>query len=277
MSLVTDTINRPPSLNAPSSSSNPLQKLTKKQKKGLAFRERKSGKQKKTADPTHQDQYEYGLAEMDFNAIPAMEDEVLVGVAGGSVQVEGVLGAAKGKVGKEKGGKGDKSKGKRASKDAEEAVGVVAQVGKGKKRKREEGDIEGGEAEVEGAGGAGDGEKGRKRKKAVKKVDGEGDGEEDRGKQRFILFVGMSLVILLYSSCRSQSFQAISNIPLPKKPFNAISQHAILHQKSVFSPPNLNQAFLQSIKRKAAPSSNFHLNPASNKPSSYTNPCSTTG
>ncbi|KAJ2912151.1 hypothetical protein MD484_g8262, partial [Candolleomyces efflorescens] len=186
MSLVTDTINRPPSLNASSSSSNPSQKLTKKQKKGLAFRERKSGKQKKTANSTHEDEDEYGLPEMDVISIPAIEDEVLVGVAGGSVQVEGVLGSTKGKVSKEKGGQGDKSKGKRSSKDGKEAVGVAAQVGKGKKRKREEGDLEGDEAEVESAGGVGDGEKGRKRKKG----DGQGDGVEDKGKQRFILFVG---------------------------------------------------------------------------------------
>ncbi|RXW22594.1 hypothetical protein EST38_g3285 [Candolleomyces aberdarensis] len=191
MSFVADTIKRPPNLNASSSSSNPSQKLTKKQKKSLAFRERKTGKQsrdtKSTGNPsTNEDEDEYGLAEVDVNAIPAMEDEVLPGVAGGSVQVEGVLGEEKGKQGKAKRDKGDKSKGKRPNQDGAEAVGVAAQAGKGQKRKREAD-----EAEVDGAG-VGDGEKGRKRKKAAKKEeeDGEGEGERNRAKQKFILFVG---------------------------------------------------------------------------------------
>lgn len=192
MSLVTGTVIRPPNLNA-SSSSIPSQKLTKKQKKSLAFRERKTEKQnrdKKTAEACNtNDDDQYGLAEMDVNAIPAMEDQDLLGEASDNIQVEGVLGSEKRKLGKEKGGKGDKSQGKRSSKDGAEAVGVAAQVGKGKKRKREAEDVE---AEVED-GVVGNGGKGRKRKKAAKKEDGEGEGEDDKTNQRFILFVGMAI------------------------------------------------------------------------------------
>ncbi|KAF6766603.1 hypothetical protein DFP72DRAFT_1057751 [Ephemerocybe angulata] len=200
MSLVPPTLINTGAAATPSasSSSDPSsnKKLTKKQQKAQAFRDRKSGKvvekPKKGSDKKRNEDYG-DLSEMDANAIPAMEDQDLAGEARGDVEMAGVLDQAQGRVGKAKGGKADKGKGKRTGEHGEEALGGAAQLGKpGKKRKREE--EEDVEMEIDGEVKAG---QSKKKKKAEQKEGGEEEQEKDSkkgtrkdGKQRFILFVG---------------------------------------------------------------------------------------
>ena len=148
------------------------QKLTKKQKKGLAFRERKTGKRQDRDD----------LSEMEANAIPAMEDQDLAGADGGAVEVAGGDYKKTGQAvdnairdeGKRKESKvGSKGKGKAERQDVPVPVEVVK---KETKRKRE------------GAQDSQDGQS-KKRKRMDDNDKTPGDLEK-AGKQRFILFVG---------------------------------------------------------------------------------------
>jgi len=168
------------------------QKLTKKQKKSLAFRDRKSGKKASSSAKNDGD----GALDMDDNAVPVSEDQDLAAM---DVDVvEPAAGKGKGKSGaaapeKEKNSASAKGKGK--GKAAEASTGPAdsgepAKAGKSKKRKRE--DEEEGEGAAEGAT--------VKKKKAKKaKEGGDKPGEETaEGKkkeaanknQRFILFLG---------------------------------------------------------------------------------------
>ena len=159
------------------------QKLTKKQKKGLAFRERKTGKrQPSTANQREKD----GIDDMEDNAVPAMEDQDHIGADGGEAEVEGVddkkagkaRGHQEGDVGRREEGKvGGKGKSKAKEEDVREPVSVLKKSGK---RKRE---IEGEEEDEEK-------EKDDTAKKLTKRKKVAGGEQDDKGKQRFILFVG---------------------------------------------------------------------------------------
>jgi nucleolar protein 6 len=176
MSLVTPAPVSTLSSSAPSSSSQ--KRLTKKQQKALAFRDRKSGKRTKGSSKDDD------LAEMDANAIPAMEDQDLASLTGGEVEVAAVLDQAQDQ---ERGKKGDttsKGKGKRKGEDGDAKVEVAAKLGGKRKREQdEEGEGEGVAMDVDGGVEV---EKGQPRKK--KKQAGK-EGEDSR-KQKFILFVG---------------------------------------------------------------------------------------
>lgn len=208
MSLLPTTINMGLAPPTPASSSSSTKKLTKKQQKALAFRDRQSGKapQKKEkggAKKSRGDDDYDDLAGMDDNALPAMEDQDLASAAGGDVEMEGILGKAKGSGGKAKGGKVDKGKGKRTGDDGEAAVGSGAQSGKaGKKRKRdgdaeEEKDVAMLVDEKEKSGEQVPKKKKQKKAKEAKEGEEGEDGETSKtegsrkgGAQRFILFVG---------------------------------------------------------------------------------------
>lgn len=145
------------------------QKLTKKQKKGLAFRERKTGKRQGPDD----------LSDMEANAIPVVEDQDLAGADGDEIEVAGddykktgkAVDNAIGDEGKRKESKvGSKGKGKA------EKQGVPVPVEVVKKRKRE------------GLQDSQDSQS-KKRKRMDDNDKTPGDMEK-AGKQRFILFVG---------------------------------------------------------------------------------------
>ncbi|KIM47808.1 hypothetical protein M413DRAFT_439487 [Hebeloma cylindrosporum] len=151
------------------------QKLTKKQKKGLAFRERKAGKR-----PARDD-----LSEIEANAIPVVEDQDLAGGDGDTIEVERddykktgkAVDNAIGDEGKRKESKvGSKGKGEAEKQGVPDPVEVVK---KEKKRKRES----------ETAEGDGQSKKTAKRKRLDADEKTPVDTEK-AGKQRFILFVG---------------------------------------------------------------------------------------
>ncbi|KDR85403.1 hypothetical protein GALMADRAFT_54100 [Galerina marginata CBS 339.88] len=152
------------------------QKLTKKQKKGLAFRERKIGKAKN------------GHSDTEDNAVPFMEDQDRAGsdgdtpeVAGGGDKKKGkATGVAVGDEVKRKEGRAG-SKGTRKT-EAEDVPVSVEMTSLGKKRKR--GNDETGRAE-----GSGQPKKALKRKKTDGGADETGEKKNDT-KQRYILFVG---------------------------------------------------------------------------------------
>ncbi|KAF9056571.1 hypothetical protein BJ165DRAFT_537259 [Panaeolus papilionaceus] len=174
------------------------QKLTKKQKKGLAFRERKTGKphRSSTSNTTaHSTSFsDNELDEMEAMAIPVMEDQDLADNDCYPTKIGRNEGQKRGKAG-DHGAGGDakprkgaeSSKGKRKSEeeDVPVSVEVSKEGGKGKKRKRE------GEENV-GAKEA-DGESKNKTSKKIKtSKDGETttDEKKNNGKSRFILFIG---------------------------------------------------------------------------------------
>jgi len=153
------------------------QKLTKKQKKGLAFRERKTGKR--------QDRNE--LSEMEANAVPVVEDQDIAGGYGDTIEVAGDDHKKKGKaVGDAVRDEGKRTESKVGSKGKSKAErqDVPVPVEAVKKRKRE--------AEAtEEAQDLHDSQpkKAVKRKKVDDKVKSTGDMDK-AGRQRFILFVG---------------------------------------------------------------------------------------
>ncbi|KAJ3507180.1 hypothetical protein NLJ89_g6451 [Agrocybe chaxingu] len=171
------------------------QKLTKKQKKGLAFRERKSGGKRQPQGRKGDNE----LDEMEANAVPAMEDQDIAAGDGDKAEGTGAEHEKAGKAGwdaqrdegKRKEGKvGRKGKGKAEAEDVRVSEPVLKKTGK---RKREDGD----EDEGEGEGGE-DGEDGAGKKKSSKKPakrkkgseEDAGDAKKDTSKQRFLLFVG---------------------------------------------------------------------------------------
>lgn len=168
-----------------------VQKLTKKQKKGLAFREGKAGKRKGN-----------GVPDMEDNAVPAMEDQGHAGDDGGAVEIRG---DDRQKTGKEvdnkvrdEGKRSDdktagKGKGKAAEEDARESAQVVKkEVSKKRKRENDEsGEGEEGAEDKKSSSGA----------KATKKKKGGADAKEEKekpSKQRFILFLGVCVYFREY-------------------------------------------------------------------------------
>jgi nucleolar protein 6 len=176
------------------------QKLTKKQKKSIAFRERG----KTSAHPKHSN-------EEEDNAIPVVElqdiDEVRDTASVTVVTREG---------GKEGESKGEKKRKAGISGENEKILGkgkgkAVEAEGKGVKRKREvKDDHEGYEEEKVGEGQferkakrpkeGGQDSKGVPKRKKLKRTEGDAEdlvgGDNSLGKQRLILFVGMSFQYL---------------------------------------------------------------------------------
>ncbi|KAF8973613.1 hypothetical protein BDZ97DRAFT_1647687 [Flammula alnicola] len=163
------------------------QKLTKKQKKGLAFRERKSGKQQRRDE----------LSAMETNAVPAVEDQDITGHHSDTVEIGGDVRQTKGNAvddtigskGQPKEGKvGGKGKGKAKTEDVPVAVEVVRKASK--KRKREEEAAEAAKG-VEGVAEENPTKKSAKRKKVGEETKAKaGESTEKSSKQRFILFLG---------------------------------------------------------------------------------------
>jgi nucleolar protein 6 len=156
-------------------SSAQLPKLTKKQKKGIAFRERKQGKSSKGKN----DQPD---GEGGGQDVPIQEAVDQAEIQDSDVEMEKAA-STRSKETTDKRGKG---KGIPVREDAK----VVESA---KKRKREEGETHEGAHE-----GAHEGEKPKQKKLKSGSEDG-AKAEKDlsnRGKQRFILFVGMILVCI---------------------------------------------------------------------------------
>jgi nucleolar protein 6 len=152
------------------------QKLTKKQKKGIAFRDRKTNKPRAYGDPTS----------LEDNEVPVLEVQDLADVPLDSPAVEVV--APKQVV----------PKSKEARKGKEKAKETVAPAPSQKKRKRDDAAVER-DAVVAEQGQDGEEPEGPKRKKkkgssgvaGIAGVAGAGGkGGESEVKQRFILFVG---------------------------------------------------------------------------------------
>jgi nucleolar protein 6 len=189
------------------------QKLTKKQKKALAFRDR--GKKKSTATTSdasatkrtsHADDDIGGdLMEVEDNAIPVLEDQDIADLQGSSVEVEGgdKVGKKRGGDSSQKGGEAGSGKGKGKAKVRTDKAGLGDAASPGenkgkdisKKRKRDDQD-EAGE----------DGSNVKKQPKKKKTKDGEED--EDRKAQRFILFVGN----LKYTTSKDQILAHFSKV-----------------------------------------------------------------
>ena len=150
--------------------------FTKKQKKGLAFRERQSSK-RKPGDAT--------IADMDDNAVPIVEDQDLATISGDGLQIEGDSDQTKSttSTGEIEKGSGQ-SEGKGKEKRKQESRLDVESKGSRKRKRENEVDVE----EVKKSVVV-------KRKKSGDEESGEGV-EKDVGstaaqqKQRFILFVG---------------------------------------------------------------------------------------
>ncbi len=152
------------------------QKLTKKQKKSLAFRERKAVSKRQQGKERHKNE----LISMECNSIPVMEGESVLACDGRTVEDQGVTHQADGKArDDEERHEVQRKKGKDGARNAEkEDVRFSVTVLKGKKRKREDGSE--GEADRQEVVAS-------KRRKSV-----EADDEEmkDKSRQRLILFVG---------------------------------------------------------------------------------------
>jgi len=152
------------------------QKLTKKQKKGIAFRDRKTTKSRTHGDPS-------GLED---NQVPVLEVQDLADVQDVSPALEvapeqGPLVDSKGKAAR---------KGKEKAKDKDS--GPPPRSEKKKKRKRDD-DAGGGEEDVAKKSEDAPETDGPKRKKVKGNSGAAGDagkGAKDQVKQRFILFVG---------------------------------------------------------------------------------------
>ncbi|KAH0590958.1 hypothetical protein J132_07791 [Termitomyces sp. J132] len=149
-------------------------KLTKKQKKGIAFRERKTGKRRsKDGDGVH---------DSENNDVPVMEDQDALATEGPSMEVEETVEKKpKSKSTSKVSGSDNQAKGKRK---ADEEEGDVSS--KPKKRKRQDADVD---VDAPDSG---------EEKPVAKRTKSVGDGKESgqdtkvmaKTKQRFILFVG---------------------------------------------------------------------------------------
>ncbi|KAG6821385.1 hypothetical protein H0H93_014182 [Arthromyces matolae] len=148
----------------------PPAKLTKKQKKGIAFRERKSGKHPKDGEPNLED-----------NAVPIMEDQDAVAREADSVEMEKIVAGKKSESATKASGEDNLVKSKTKTDAENTAVDVVPP----KKRKLQDSFPNSSESA-----------EGRRSAKRKKPVEGAEDGAEDtkvvsssKSKQRFILFV----------------------------------------------------------------------------------------
>jgi len=166
-----------------------VQKLTKKQKKGLAFRDRKTGGTstssttpavtKKTT--TKSGRRKDALAEMEDRAIPVMEEQDSAGGDGDSTQDAGDERKTDGKKGDdgervEAGGEQSGRERKGKGKGETGTLSVVEPVVNKKKRKKVDEDEDGGE---DGAN-------------EEKKADAQKPSKRTKVDQRFLLFIGMS-------------------------------------------------------------------------------------
>ena len=146
-------------------------KLTKKQKKGIAFRERKKGKPDKA-------RYDQFVGEDGGQDVPIQEAVDQAEIQGNHVEMEKVADAKKCQESTVK--KNRNRMGKCKAEDVP-APGDTKVVGKSKKRKREEGETNEGEKSTQ--------------KKMKKDDDAKAEGRENtksQAKPKFILFVGMS-------------------------------------------------------------------------------------
>lgn len=163
-------------------------KLTKKQKKSLAFRTHKTTKRQHRNDQEHKN----GLTSMGDDAYPTLEDQDIRALDGGEVEVEGDAHEEDGApVGYKEGNAVQRKKSKvgKQIKGAteEEDVPVVVAVLKEKDLKRKR------EGEGEGEEGHGKAKKAKQTSAAEKEVDNEKT--KDKTKQKLILFVGGSFLL----------------------------------------------------------------------------------
>ncbi|KAG6879870.1 hypothetical protein C0992_010539 [Termitomyces sp. T32_za158] len=151
-------------------------KLTKKQKKGIAFRERKIGN-RRSKDGN-------GVHNSEDNDVPVMEDQDALATEGAPVEMEEVAeGTKKSKSASKVSGEDDQDEGKYKAKADEEDTEHSSS--KSKKRKRQDANVDAPESAEEKQPVA-------KRKKSVEDV---GESGQDtkvaaKSKQRFILFLG---------------------------------------------------------------------------------------
>lgn len=160
-----------------------MPKLTKKQKKSLAFRDRKTGKRQ---HPNDEKQKRNEHDSMEGDAYPALAGQDIFGLDSSEDQAEGnaheedgaTVGYEEGDAVQRKKGKvGKQGKGKTENEDVPLSVAVL----KGKKRKREDED----DREVGVAQG---GVKNAKQMDSGKVLDNEN--KKDNTRQKFILFIG---------------------------------------------------------------------------------------
>ncbi|KAG6862169.1 hypothetical protein C0995_004251 [Termitomyces sp. Mi166 len=142
-------------------------KLTKKQKKGIAFRERKTGN-KRSKDEVHT---------LEDNDVPIMEDQDALATEGPSVEMEEDVEGKKSKSASKVSENDNQAKGKRKADED-------TNVSEPKKRKRQDADVDAPESTDE--------KPVAKRKKAVEDAGESGQNTKvaAKSKQRFILFVG---------------------------------------------------------------------------------------
>jgi hypothetical protein len=188
-------------------------RLTKKQKKAVAFRERKTGK----GNSREQD---------DDNDIPILEDQDMVDADVTQTEVQPmVVEKKKKKPETNETELSGKSKDKGKGKGKAESDGGEGLVGKAKKRKRDV-DVDMDEALEKPEGGR----KTTKRTKTMDNAEGYGT-EKVKGKakpqikQRFILFVGKTLICIV--SIMLTMGQVISNIQRLLRRSKVISRHAV--------------------------------------------------
>jgi len=166
-------------------------KLTKKQKKSLAFRGRTTGKR----------HVRNGLIEMETTAVPVMEDQDIASMHSGALEDTGNEDKKKRKEVADTVRVSDQDKGKVASKGKgrteEKDVSVSVEVVKTTKRKRtrEDGAQEDQTSEFQSR-------KVLKRKKGSDVTQSSETGEKTAVKQRFILFVGSHFFNALLNELR---------------------------------------------------------------------------
>ncbi|GLB35953.1 putative RNA recognition motif containing protein [Lyophyllum shimeji] len=145
-------------------------KLTKKQKKGIAFRERKAGKGRS----------KHGAVHSEDNDVPVLEEQDTLDFGDASVEMENVVKGKKSNPATQVSGSSNPVKGKQKADE---------EIGKSKKRKRDAREEQDEEVDV-----TGEGKPSAKRKKSVGEAEGAGEEvaptPKSEGKQRYILFVG---------------------------------------------------------------------------------------
>ncbi|KAG6877884.1 hypothetical protein C0993_002885, partial [Termitomyces sp. T159_Od127] len=199
-------------------------KLTKKQKKGIAFRERKTG--------TRRSRDGGGAHNSEDNDVPVMEDQDALAAEGAAVEMAEVVEGKKSKsVSK---GDDDQAKGKRKA-EADEADGEHSS--KPKKRKRQDADVDAPDSTEE--------KPVAKRKKPVEDAGESGQHTKvaAKSKQRFILFLG-NLKYTTTHEAIAKHFAACDPPPTIR----------LLTPKSTIGKPNIKSkgcAFLEFTHRNA--------------------------
>lgn len=152
-------------------------KLTKKQKKGIAFRERKTGaRRSKDGNGTHNS---------EDNDVPIMEDQDALAAEGAPMEMEEADQGKKSKSASKVSRDDDRAKGKHKATADEEGDTDTERSGKTKKRKRQDADVDVPDV-------AADEKPVAKRKKSVEEAGESGQNTKvaAKSKQRFILFLG---------------------------------------------------------------------------------------